>query len=64
MNDKTDDKEIDFDISMEGKMKELAEAKKNTQTLLDNAEASVNFHGLEYWAGRVEKLRNEIKNLL
>jgi len=49
---------------MEQYIKELEEAKKNTQTLLDEPNASVDFHGLEYWAGRVERLRELIKNSL
>ncbi len=43
---------------------DLEKAKKNTQILLDEPEASIDFHGLEYWAGRVEKLRELIKNNL
>jgi len=32
--------------------------------LLDNLDGSVDFHGLEYWAGRVERLHTLIKNSL
>ena len=49
---------------MEQYIKELAEAKKNTQTLLDEPNASIDMHGLEYWAGRVERLRALINNSL
>lgn len=49
---------------LQKKIEELEEAKKNTQTCLNNANCLVGMHGLEYWAGRVEKLRNEIKELL
>jgi len=49
---------------MQQYIKELAEAKKNTQTLLDESNASIGMHGLEYWAGRVERLRELIKNSL
>lgn len=42
-------------------MTELETAKNNVQTLLDESEASIDFHGLEYWAGRVERLREIIK---
>lgn len=64
MNDKIDDREIDHDIMIEQATKDLAIAKKNTQTLLDEPNASINMHGLEYWAGRVETLREFIKNNL
>ena len=49
---------------MQEKIQELEIAKKNTQTLLDEPNASVDMHGLEYWAGLVETLREEIKTLL
>ena len=49
---------------MEEKIKELETAKKNTQTLLDEPNASVDMHGLSYWAERVELLREEIRNNL
>ena len=39
---------------------ELEKAKKNTQTLLDEPNASIDMHGLSYWAKRVEILREEI----
>ena len=39
-------------------------AKKNVKWLLDNGEGSVDFKGIEYWAGQVEKLRADIKNKL
>ena len=46
-------------------MKELFEkleyAKKAVQNCLDDSEVSVDFHGLAYWAGVVERLREEIK---
>ena len=49
---------------METKIKELEYAKKAVQSILDDGECSVDFHGLEYWAGVVEHLRGEIKALL
>ena len=49
---------------LQKKIEELEKAKKNTQTCLNNANCLVGMHSLEYWAGRVEKLRNEIKELL
>lgn len=46
-------------------MKELFEkleyAKKAVKSTLENSDCSVDFHGLSYWAGEVERLRNEIK---
>ena len=49
---------------METKLKELEYAKKAVQSVLDNGECSVDFHGLEYWAGVVERLRAELKQEL
>lgn len=43
---------------------ELKTAKKNVQTLLDEPESSIDMHGLAYWAERVERLREIIKNSL
>jgi hypothetical protein len=34
------------------------------KTLLENGEALIDFHGITYWAERVEKLRKEIKEML
>lgn len=49
---------------MEEKFKELEKAKKNVMYLLENSNALIDIHGLEYWAGVVEKLRKEIKEML
>lgn len=46
------------------KLEELKDAKENVIFLLDNSESSVDFHGLSYWATRVEELRKEIKSEL
>lgn len=46
------------DIELLGK--ELKEAKNNVLFLLENPRGSVDFHGITYWASRVEKLRDEI----
>ena len=43
---------------------ELEQAKKNVLELLEDPNASIDMHGLEYWAGRVERLRELIKNRL
>jgi hypothetical protein len=52
----------------ENKMDELIEklvyAKKAVTWLLIHSDGSVDFHGIAYWAGEVERLRIEIKELL
>ena len=60
----TEEREIDYDIMVENTVKDLAQAKKNVLWLLENADGSVDMHGLEYWAGRVERLRTLLKNSL
>lgn len=49
-------------------MKELFEkleyAKKAVKSTLEDAACSVDFHGIAYWAGEVERLRYEIKKCL
>ena len=42
----------------------LEKAKSNVRWLLDNAEGLADMHGIEYWAGVVERLRKEIKTKL
>jgi len=49
---------------MDEKITELEYAKKAVQSILDDANCSVDFHGLKYWAERVELLREEIKKSL
>lgn len=39
-------------------------AKGAVRSCLDNADTSVDMHGLEYWAGEVERLRGKIKERL
>lgn len=39
----------------------LEYAKNATKSCLASATVSVDFHGLTYWAGEVERLRTEIK---
>ena len=46
------------------KFKELMEAKENCQFCLDNATGYADMHGLVYWAERVEKLRQEVADML
>lgn len=49
-------------------MKELFEklehAKDAVRFCLEHANGNVDFHGLTYWAGEVERLRQEIKQAL
>lgn len=45
-------------------LEDLAEAKRNVRWLLDHANGLVNMHGLEYWAGKVERLRAKIREAL
>ena len=49
-------------------MNELAQkleyAKNAVSWLLQHENGKVDFHGLVYWAGEVERLRIEIKKLL
>lgn len=49
---------------METMIAELETAKRNVRWLLDHANGSVDMHGLTYWAGRVESLRDKIKEAL
>lgn len=45
-------------------MTELQTAKRNVTWLLDHPRGWVDFHGLVYWAQRVETLRTEISAAL
>jgi hypothetical protein len=49
---------------MEELFKKLQYAKNAVKSTLENDNCSVDFHGLSYWAGEVERLRREIKNML
>ena len=49
-------------ITLKDTVEELETAKKNVLWLLENSEGLVDMHGIEYWAGRVERLRELIKN--
>jgi hypothetical protein len=42
----------------------LQQAKENVRWLLDHDAGLVDMHGLQYWAGVVERLRREIKAAL
>ena len=45
-------------------MEKLKYAKEAVIACLENMDASVDMHGLSYWAGEVERLREEIKKSL
>lgn len=49
---------------MEEKIKDLEYAKKAVLSCLEHDGTLVDCHGLEYWAGVVERLRKEIKDML
>ena len=46
---------------MQEKFLQLQIAKDNVRYLLDHENGSVDMKGLSYWAGVVERLREEIK---
>ena len=60
--------DIVFNIFSEMKENEILEklqyAKESVIWLVNNSNGSVDCHGLVYWAGEVERLREEIKKLL
>jgi len=45
-------------------IEKLQYAKKAVIWLVEHENGNVDFHGLSYWAGEVERLRTEIKNNL
>ena len=49
---------------LQKKIEELEEAKKNTLFCLNHSDGLAGMHGLAYWAGVVERLREEIKHNL
>ena len=49
---------------MKNKFEELEKAKKAVISRLEKDGVWVDMHGLEYWAGVVERLRKEIKEML
>ena len=49
---------------MEENIKKLEHAKRAVILCLENANCLVDFHGLAYWAGEVERLRKEIVKAL
>jgi len=49
---------------MEDKIKELEYAKKAVLSCLEHDGVLVDMHSLSYWAGIVERLRKEIKEML
>ena len=42
-------------------IKELEKAKENVSWLLNHPEGSADMHGIKYWAGVVENLREKVK---
>ena len=48
---------------METKIEELEYAKRAVVWLIEHPNGSVDFHGLVYWAQRVETLRKELREL-
>lgn len=51
-------------LTIESSVKELEVAKENVRWLLEHPDSLVDMHGIEYWAGRIERLRELIKNSL
>lgn len=51
-------------MKIEEKIKSLEYAKKAVMSCLEKDGVLVDMHGLEYWAGVVERLRKEIKELI
>lgn len=45
-------------------VEKLEYAKNAVAWLLNHESGNVDWHGLTYWAGEVERLRIEIKNIL
>lgn len=45
-------------------LRDLEIAKENVIWLLEHSEGLVDMHGIEYWAGHVEKLRKAIKKTI
>jgi hypothetical protein len=43
---------------------QLDKAKANVRWLLDHESGLADMHGLEYWAGEVERLRQKIREAL
>ena len=42
----------------------LEYAKNAVVSMVENADVTVDFHSLSYWAGEVERLRSEIRKTL
>jgi hypothetical protein len=51
-------------LPMKDLFEKLEYAKNAVRSTLEDANCSVDFHGLSYWAGEVERLREEIKKML
>lgn len=46
------------------KVEELEKAKNAVKATLESMDCLVDMHGLTYWAERVERLRQEIREML
>lgn len=51
-------------MNIEEKTKDLKQAKENVSWLLEHSNGLIDMKGLSYWAGVVERLREEIKKEL
>ena len=49
---------------LKNKIEELGKAKRAVESCLEKESVLVDMHGLSYWAGVVERLRQEIKEML
>lgn len=49
---------------MEELLEQLDKAKENVRWLLDHNDGLVDMHGIAYWAGEVERLRELIRENL
>lgn len=48
--------------TLDSYIKELEVAKKNVKWLLEHPNGLIDMHGIQYWAGVVERLRTLINN--
>lgn len=51
-------------VALVDKIMQLEKAKQATLDCLNDSNVLADMHGLTYWAGEVERLRKEIKDLL
>lgn len=53
----------ELDVEKQKKITDLLIAKKNVKELLEKPNCLIDMHGLEYWAGVVERKRKEVREL-